>query len=539
LTGTEDFLRCPVKAVGRLPIMKGEWKMRKQSLIEVLCVCLTVGLFVQPAAAAPKDPIRVVIGLNSDARSLDPVLTMDATTIRVLRHLYDALFFRDRDMKVIPELAESYKFDDNLTWLIRLRKGIKFHNGEPFNADAVKTTIDFVLNPENKAITRSLVDRIDRVEAVDDYTVKIVTKEPFITLPENLIEVFIAPPKLVKEKGMTHLTSNPVGTGPYKLKSWAKDREIVLVKNESYFKGVPPIDEIVVRIIPEVGPRVSALVVGEVDLIPDVPPHLIQQINGSRTAKVKGVPGRRVIFIALDNVNEGPMRDVRVRQAMNYGVNVDEIIRTVMEGYATRIPGPLIPINTGYDPTLKPYPYDPKKARELLKEAGYEKGLNLTLHSCQDRYLKDKEYAQAVASQLSKIGVNVQVKFYEWGNYLQHLRSRKLPNGKFGNVLSEFHLNGRSDRELEGGIMYAWFKSGASWVAFSDPEIDKALDATLTIVNPEKRKEALNKLQRQIQAAAPWIFLWEQHDLYGVSDKLIWEPRADEQLYLFEATVKR
>ena len=131
------------------------------------------------------------------------------------------------------------------------------------------------------------------------------------------------------------------------------------------------------------------------------------------------------------------------------------------------------------------------------------------------------------------------MKFYEWGNYLQHLRSRKLPNGKFGNVLSEFHLNGRSDRELEGGIMYAWFKSGASWVAFSDPEIDKALDATITIVNPEKRKEALNKLQRQIQAAAPWIFLWEQHDLYGVSDRLIWEPRADEQIYLFEAKVKR
>ncbi len=515
--------------------------MRRQGLIRVFCVCIATGLLLMmpgPAAAAT-GPSRAVIGLNSDARSLDPVLMMDATTTRVLRHLYDALFFRDRSMKVVPELAESYDFDDNLTWTIRLRKGVTFHNGEPFNAEAVKTTFEFVLNPKNKAITRTLIDRIEKIEIVDDYTVKLITKEPFITLPENLIEVFIAPPKLVKEKGMASLSANPVGTGPYRLKSWAKDRELVLVKNEKYFKGVPAIDEVVVKVIPEVGPRIAALVVGEVDLIPDVAPHLIAQVNGSGRAKVKGIPGRRIIFIALDNVNAGPMQDVRVRQAMNYGVNVDEIIRTIMEGQATRTPGPLIPINSGFDATLKPYPYNPEKAKQLLKEAGYEKGLKLTLHACQGRYLKDKEYAQAVAAQLAKIGVTVQVKFYEWGNYLQHLTTRPLPNGKHGNVLSDFHLNGRSDRELEGGIMYAWFKSGASYVAFNDPEIDADLDAAIKIVNRKKRKEALNKLQRQIQQAAPWIFLWEQHDLYGVSDRLAWEPRADEQLYLFEASVKK
>lgn len=482
---------------------------------------------------------KVIVGINSDARSLDPVLTMDATTIRILRHLYDALFFRDRQMRVIPELAESYEFVNDLTWVIRLKKGIKFHNGEPFNAEAVKFTLDFVLDPANRAITRTLIDRIEKVEIMDAYTVRIITKVPFITLLENLIEVFIAPPKLAKEKGMAYLTEHPIGTGPYKLESWARDREIRFVKNEQYFKGVPQIDKVIFRIIPDVGPRVSALVAGEVDVIPDVPPHLIQQIKERGVASVKGVPGRRIVFIALDNVNEGPMQDLRVRQAMNYGVDVDEIIRTVMEGYATRTPGPLIPINKSFDPTLKPYPYDPEKAKRLLKEAGYGSGLNLTLHSCQGRYLKDKEFVQAVAAQLGKIGVNVKVKFYEWGTYLQMLRSRPLPNGKHGGVLSDMHVNGRSDRELEGGIMYAWFKSGASWVSFSDPEIDKALDEVMPIVNPTKRAEALNRLQRKIQQAAPWIFLWQQHDLYGVSNRLDWEPRADEQFYLFEAKMKK
>lgn len=503
-----------------------------QFLIAAILFCSPI---VMPAWAE-----KVVnVGLNSDARSLDPVLTNDATTIRVLRHLYDGLFFRNRDMKVVPELAESFKMVDANTWMVTLRKGIKFHNGEPFNAEAVKFTYDFVLDEKNAALISTLIKRIDKVDIIDDYTIKITTKVPFITLPENCIEVFIAPPKLAKEKGMKYLAEHPCGTGAFKLESWKKDREIVLVKNENYWKGAPAIDKLRFKIIPEVGPRVSALMVGEVDLIPDVPPHLIEQVNNSGIAKVKGCPGRRAIFIALDNVNAGPMQDVRVRQAMNYGVNVDEIIETVMEGQATRIAGPLIPINSGYDPTLKPYPYDPEKAKALLKEAGYGDGLKLTLHSCQGRYLKDREYAQAVAIQLSKIGVDVTVKFYEWGTYLTQLKSRKLPNGKFGGVMPDMHLNGRSDRELEGGILYAWFKSGASWVSFSDPEVDKDLDKVIPIIDPEKRKQGLNDLQKFIQQKAPWIFLWEQHDLYGVSNRLVWEPRADEQFYLFDAKVTK
>ena len=497
-------------------------------IYSMMSIFLVVGFLCLPAGMA-RGETKVIVGSNSDARSLDPVLTMDATTTRVLRHIYDGLFFRDRSMKVIPELAESYKFVDDLMWVIKLKKGIKFHNGEPFNAESVKFTIDFVLDPTNKAFTRTLIDRIDRVEMIDDYTVKIITKQAFPTLLENLIEVFMAPPKLAKEKGMGYLSDHPVGTGAYKLESWSKDREIVFVKNENYWKGIPPIDKVVFRIIPEVGPRVSALVVGEVDLIPDVPPHLINQINNSKVATVKGVPGRRIIFVGFDNIMDGPVKDVRVRQALNYGVDVDEIIRTVMEGYATRTPGPLTPINKHFDPSLKPYPYDPEKAKKLLQEAGYGSGLNLTFHSPQGRYLKDKEFVQAIAAQLGKIGVNVKVIFYEWGTYLKSL----------GRKFNDMHINGRSDRELEGGIMYAWFKTGAQWVSFSDPEIDKELDKTMPIIDSKERTKAFKQLQAKVQQAAPWIFLWEQHDLYGVSNRLDWEPRADEQFYLYNAKVKK
>lgn len=477
-----------------------------------------------------KGASKVVVGTDSDARSLDPVLTMDMPTMRVLRHLYDDLFYRDQDMKIVPLLAESGEMVNDLTWRITLKKGIKFHNGELFNAESVKYTIDFILNPANKALTKSLIAKIDHVEIIDDYTVDIITKVPNPTLLENLNLAFMAPPELAKKKGMEYLSEHPVGTGAYTLESWSKDREITLVKKEHYWRGEPPIDRLVFRVIPEPSSRISALLAGEVDLIPDVPPHLIKRVNDSNIASVKSVAGRRMIFIALDNINEGPLKDVRVRQAMNYAVNVDEIINTVMEGYATRINGPLIPINKHVDPALKPYSYDPVKAKQLLRDAGYGKGLQLTLNSCQGRYLKDKEFAQAVASQLRAIGVDVKVKYHEWGTYLKMIKSYKA---------GDMHVLGRSDVQLEGGILSYLFKTGASYVTFSDPQVDKELASAMPIMNPPERAKAMKKLQATIQQAAPWIFLWQQHNIYGVNNRLDWKPRADEEFHFFEARLKK
>ncbi len=493
-------------------------------------ILLVVGFLCLPLATIAEGETKVIVGLNADASSLDPVITCDRTTIKVLRNLYEPLFSLDRNAHLVPELAKSSEFVDDLTWRIKLREGIRFHNGEPFNAESVKFTIDFVLNPNNKCLTITKIDRIERVEIIDEYTVKIITKKPFPTLLENLEGICMAPAKLVKERGMEYLTNHPCGTGPYKLESWSRDSEIRLIKNEQYWKGVPQIDKVVFKIIPEEGARVAALMVGEVDLIHGVPPHLINQINNSGVASVKQIPGRLVVFIALDNINEGPMKDVRVRQAMNYGVDVDEIIRTVMEGNATRCPGPLATINKHFDPSLKPYPYDPEKAKDLLKEAGYGKGLNLTLHSPQGRYLRDKEFSQAIAAQLAKIGVNVKVKFHEWGTYLKMLKAIKAP---------DMSVTGRADQELDGGIMYNWFKTNAPWVHFSDPEVDKEIEKACAIINPAKRAEAMKKLQAIIQKAAPWIFLWQQHDIYGVSNRLDWEPRPDQNFSLFDAKVTR
>jgi peptide/nickel transport system substrate-binding protein len=495
-------------------------KILKCEYVILICL-LVVGYLCLPLASVARGETKIVVAIDTDIPGMMPSLAYERVYIRVLRHLYDDLFTRDSKNKVIPCLAESYKSLDDLTWRIKLRRGIKFNNGELFNSESAKFTIDFILKPANKSMFRVLIDRIDQIKIVDDYTIDIITKKPFPTLLECLIDVSMVPPMLAKEKGMEYLANNPCGTGPYRLESWTRDREIRLIKNERYWLGAPEIDKVVFRVIPEMGAQVSALLAGEVDLIGDVPPQFIKQINNSGIASVKSTAGRRVNFIGLDTVKEGPMKDLRVRQAMNYGVDVDEIIRTVMEGHATRVAGPLTHINKHFDPSLKPYPYDPEMAKKLLKEAGYGSGLTVTFDSS-ERWLKTKEYCEAIVAQLAKIGVNAKLKFHEWGTYSKLSHQQKL-----GDMMAM----SRQDRELDGGIMYSYFKTGRPWSNFSDPEIDTELDKVVSIVNPDKRAEAMKNLQTKMQKIAPWIFLWEQHELYGVSNRLDWTPRGDEQFF--------
>ncbi len=472
---------------------------------------------------------KVVVGLNADIRNFDPINTLDNTTDRVDTHIYDHLFTRDHDMKVVPQLAESAKPLDDLNWEIKLRKGVKFTNGEPFNAESVKATLDYLADKKNNAARKIRIDAVKSTTVVDDYTVKVTTDKPFPALPEGLTEIYMAPAKVLKEQGPKALTENPIGTGPYKLKEWKREQSITLVRNDGYWGPKPQIATVEFRIIPDVSSRVSALLAGEVQLIPDVPPQSMDQVNKSGTADTRTVAGRRVIFVGFNTLQPGPLQDVRVRQAMNYAVDVDKIIKTVMEGNARRMAGPLPAINQNLDPNLKAYPYDPAKAKALLQEAGY-KGETITLHTPSGRYLKDKEAAEAIADQLTQAGINVKVQVDEWGTLLDLVKSNKIDG---------MYFFGRSDTSLEGSMLKDWFRTGSTWVTYSDKNVDASIEAALSAVDPQKRKDAFNKAQDLVQQQAPWLFLWSQLDIYGASKKLDWKPKGDEQFSLEQATLKQ
>jgi len=492
-----------------------------------LGVLLAVGALLAappPAAAAPD---RIVVGLNSDVRNFDPVNTLDTTTDRVITHIYEYLFVRDHDMKPTPVLAESARPLDDLNWEVKLRRNVKFTNGEPFDAGTVKANIEYIVKKENNSPRRVRIDPVRSVTVLDPHTVRITTDKPFPTLIEGLLEIYMAPASAIKA-GPKSLTERPVGTGPYVLKEWRREQSITLTRNEGYWGRKPAIPTVEFRIIPDAVSRVSALLAGEVHLIPDVPPQSMDQVNGSGTAETRSVAGRRVIFVAFNAVRPGPLQDVRVRQAINHAVDVDKIIRTVMEGNARRMVGPLSVINRHLDPGLKPYATDPAKAKALLQQAGYA-GAPITLHTPSGRYLKDKEAAQAIADQLVQAGINVRVQVDEWGALLDLVKTGKVDG---------MYFFGRSDTTLDGSMMRDWFRTGSTWVTFSDKKLDGAIDKALPVVNPERRRQAFAELQAEVQRQAPWIFLWSQLDIYGVNKQLRWAPKGDEQFALGAASWK-
>jgi peptide/nickel transport system substrate-binding protein len=497
------------------------------SLIGVVLLLMIAAGLQQPPTAVAAGPTKVVIGLNSDVRNFDPINTLDTTTDRVITHIYEYLFTRDRDMKLAPLLAESARALDDLNWEIKLRKNVKFSDGEPFNAETVKANIEYVVKKENNAARRVRIDLVKSATVVDEHTVRITTEKPFPTVLEGLTEIYMAPARAIKD-GPKSLTEKPIGTGPYKLQEWKREQSITLVRNDNYWGPKPQIPTVEVRIIPDVSARVSALLAGEVHLIPDVPPQSMDQVNKSGTAETRSVAGRRVIFVAFNTIQPGPLQDIRVRQAINHAVDVDKIIRTVMEGNAKRMVGPLPVLNRHLDPKLKSYAVDVAKAKALLQQAGYT-GAPITFHTPNGRYLKDKEAAQAIAEQLTQAGLNVKLQVDEWGTMLDLVKSGKVDGMYFW---------GRSDTTLDGSMMRDWFHTGSTWVTYSDKKIDAAIEKALPVVNPERRRQAFSELQAEIQEQAPWIFLWSQFDIYGVNKQLQWEPRGDEQFALGAAAWK-
>lgn len=473
-------------------------------------------------------PEEIVVALGADARTLLPMTIVDWTTNAQLRNIFDTLFSRDpQTMKIIPALATGYKILDDLTWEITLRQGVRFHNGEPFNAKSVKFTMDYILNPDNQSHYLPQYKLVREVQIVDDYTVRIHTAEPFPSLLDRLVDFMPLPPEYVTQVGVEEASRKPVGTGAYKFVEWERDVQLKLEKNPDYWQGEPEFDRVTFRYIPDFSARLAALLAGEIHIMKDVPPQAVEQVNSSGKATVRVTESSRINYIALVNLKPGPMQDVRVRKALNYAVNVDQLIQTVLQGRATRICGALNPFNSGYNPDVPCYQYDPDKAVALLREAGYEpQQLRFVLDSPSGRYPQDDKVAQAIAAQLGQLGIQVQVVINEWGTHLSKIKNRQT---------GEMFLLGWGPSLEPQGTIEPLFQRDWTYSGFGDPELEAMIQRAVRIVEPQARKAAFDEIQLKIHDLAPWIFLWQQHDLYGVANFIDWQPRPDERLWMFEA----
>jgi peptide/nickel transport system substrate-binding protein len=464
--------------------------------------------------------------LPADIKSIDQAVDESFNAANIRFQVFDRLIGLDQNMRFVPMLATSWKRVDPVTWRFTLRRDVKFQDGEPFNADAVKATIERAGGP--KSVVDYAVSDVKTVNVVDPYTVDIVSKTPDPLLANNYIWLDMWPPKAAATLG-DQFGSKPVGSGPYAFGEWTPGERVVLKANPDYWGAKPRLDEITFRFVTEPSTRVAMLQRGEADLITNVDPELVPVLSKGQRAKVTTtLSGRKMLVILNPSVK--PLADVRVRQALNYAVDKASIIKYVLGGFAEPAPGVIFRVQPGFDPSLKGYPYDPAKAKELLAAAGNPNGFSVDLYHTVGTFPKDKETAQAIADELGKVGVRVTLQPIEWTTFYTRLKSKDLP----GLMLMRYALFQDDPVEL---YKWALWSKGVQ-VYFSSPQLDQMIAQSDAELDPSKRDRLFPAMERYAsQSLVPWVFLYDLKSIYGLSKQLNWSPNAYEAMDLRGAFV--
>jgi peptide/nickel transport system substrate-binding protein len=513
------------------------------NLRQCLVLLVAVLTFSQPAWAAPTGTVVVAQGV--DPTTLDPMNHQETPAANLARNIFDTLLERDQDLKIQPALAaELPKLVSPTVWEFKLRPGAKFHNGEPVDGEAVKFSLERLVDPKLKLRGATPFAPIDRVEVVDPFTVRIHTKAPWPIL-DTLMSgtgAAILPPKYYREKDMAHVAKNPVGSGPFKFVRWVKDDRIELEANEQYWRGAPRIRKLVFRPIPDDAVRVAALQNGEIDIAVNIPPHLATIIGNHPKLFLSTAPSVRTIQLMyythqfdaqhkLVGPYQGPVSDRRVRLAMNYAVNVDEIIKTVMDGKAMRVATMLTDKHFGFDPKLQPIKQDLTRTKQLLTEAGFPGGLDMTLNAPQGRYVRDKEVAEAIAGQLTKAGIRTTLKTFEWGTYLNTMA--------YVHKAGPVWLIGWGTATYDAETVYVpLFRSGKILGNYHNADFDGMIDQAQTMMDAKKRLELYHRINRLWVDDAAAMPLYQQLDLYGATKRMVWKARGDEGIKGYDMAVK-
>jgi peptide/nickel transport system substrate-binding protein len=495
----------------------------------VLVAGLATPGFAAPPAGPPRGTLTVAQGIDAD--TLDPQVTSSSAVWSVTLNIYDTLLTRDRTGKLQSALALSYRPLNDTTWQVTLRPGVKFHNGEPFDANAVKFSIERALDRTVKSVFASSLDTIARVDVVDPLTVNIVTKAPDPILPSRLCmqQGQILPPKYASDAGPEGLAKRPVGAGPYRFVHWRKDEAVTLEAVADHWRK-PKIAKVVFKPVPEGAGRVAAVKTGAVDIATAIPPVDFAGIQkGDRTTGIE-VTSNRAFLLNLDTIGFKPFQDRRVRQALNLAIDKDAIVKNTLNGYGRVLATSVIPEAFGHNPNIKPYPYDSAKAKKLLAEAGYPNGFQVGFDTTIGRYPQDKEIAEVVAGQLAKVGVKVDVQGFEWGAFYDGVRAKKR---------APIHDIGMSTELFDAdNTMSLHFRKGTIWSRWDHPEFDQLVTTARTTLSERTRLTALRRAGEIQHEEAPMIFLHQISYLYGVGKRVHgWEPTNTEPIIVWDAWV--
>lgn len=494
---------------------------------------LSLGGASAPAASAG----TVVVAQSVDPTTMDPQNQRETTTFNVLTHFYDPLIMRDtKNPKTWdPVLATKWKRLTPTAIRFTLRKGVKFDDGSPFNATTVKYNIDRIMGTLPGEKTPPSISfqfaSLSGAHVINATTVDIGTKTPDPLLLARLSSLLLIPTGSV-DSDPNALASKPDGTGPYSLVTWDRNNQVVMKAKPNYFRGAPKIANVIFKDMPDDASRLAALESGDVDVISNLPPDNVQEVKATGKANVVSVPSARVTSVWLNTLDSKPLANPKVRQALNYAVDVNTIVSKVMSGYALRTATIVPPYFSGYSKKIKPYPYNPAKAKQLLKQAGYPSGFSFTLMVPRGRYLLGEDIAQAVVGYLAKVGVDAKLDVVDFGVFAKDTQTRQIPEAFFAGWGESFF-----SPIDEAQVAVQCGTKGFSW--FCSKKVDNLINKAATTINQKKQDATIVQFQKAILANPPFIFLFAYKDLYGVSKQLNWTPRTDELIYMYEASLKK
>ena len=424
-------------------------------------------------------------------------------------------------------LAESWQFQGK-RWVFKLRKNVRFHDGSLLTANDVIYSINRMKNDKQSLQKENFRD-LSEMQALDDYTIAFTTEVPNAVFLDRLQNRFVLCKAAMEAQGGDPAELKPVGTGAYRFVSWQRDGNLVLTRHDGYWGGKTAVKEIVIRRVKEDAGRVAGLLAGQGDVANNVPVEELSRFENHPRVRAEKVEGVRMYFLAM-NVTHKPFDNKLVRQAINYAVDPVVIIKHIYEGNGYLMNGPMGSNVIGFDPKIKRYPLDLKKAKELLTKAGFPNGLEVKLYFSPDRYPKAKEVCQVIADQLGKAGIKVELVSQEfvifWGK--DGVNGGKLP----------FYYVGRPAADADT-VYDQYYRSGVSpRIQYKNPEFDKRIDEEQKTGDPKKRVALLQQAGRILMEDVPFVPLYTLAEIYGVARNMIWKARPDEKIIASEMKIR-
>ncbi len=506
-------------------------QVARRILVLVGLALMTLSAAAMPVSAATK-LIRIATAQGCTTMSISLAGGMGPCDVQ-MHQIIEGLTWRTADGKVVPLLATSWEMVDPNNWRVKLRAGVKFHNGEALNAQAVKFSWDKALDPKNNWPIRSNIVLVDKVDIVDDLTVNFHTSSPWADFAFFASPVYIMPPQYTQQVGDEGLIAKPVGTGPFEFVEFVPADHLKLKAFDGYWGGRTKIGEVLWRIIPEPAIRVASLQAGESDIVAQVPMDLVPVIKSDSNLRLEFANEQVTLQLFLDTMpaNGSPMADKRVRQAVDYGVDRETIWKALMGGVGAVNGQMLTPGVFGYNPDIKATPYDPAKAKALLAEAGFANGLKLQLQCPIGKYLVDRDACLAIKDQLAKVGIDVQANITETGAWTPYLSD---PTKKADMIYVGWYSYGNPAQAMQ------WFSKTQAWHRWENAEYDRLFLEAKSNLDAKAREQAYFKMATIVKDEVPAIFIMQQAAPYGISNKVLnWTPHPMQHLDLIPVDMKQ